>query len=57
MTTLVYSLFTILGISSFLHPIMTKCEVTTVAITNEDSKNKKIADAEERDPVQAQLEN
>jgi len=34
--TLIYSLFTILGISSILHPIMTKCEVRTVAITSED---------------------
>ena len=29
--TVIYSLFTILGISSFLHPIMTKCEVTKAA--------------------------
>lgn len=28
LVTLIYSLFTILGISSVLHPIMTYCEVT-----------------------------
>ena len=28
LVTLLYSLFTILGVSSFLNPIMTKCEVT-----------------------------
>ena len=35
-TTLIYSLFTILGISSFLYPIMNKCEVNTVAISTAD---------------------
>lgn len=38
--TLVYSLFTILGVSSVLHPIMTKCEVRTVAITASDLLSK-----------------
>lgn len=28
LVTLIYALFTILGISSVLHPIMTRCEVT-----------------------------
>ena len=28
LVTLVYALFTILGVSSVLHPIMTRCEVT-----------------------------
>ena len=26
--TIIYSIFTILGVSTFLHPIMNKCEVT-----------------------------
>ena len=29
--TIIYSLFTILGVSSFLNPIMNKCEVTNSA--------------------------
>lgn len=31
LVTLVYALFTILGVSSVLHPIMTRCEVTQAA--------------------------
>jgi len=44
--TLIYALFTILGISSILHPVMNKCEVTNNHIgqspkTKEDRSHKK----------------
>ena len=32
LVTLIYSLFTILGVSSILHPVMTRCEVTRASM-------------------------
>jgi len=36
--TLLYALFTILGVSSFLNPIMQKCEVTRKELTEDEKE-------------------
>lgn len=45
--TILYAIFTILGVGSFLHPIMTKCGVTSA------SKNESVE--EERSEIEKDL--
>ena len=51
LVTLLYSLFTILGVSSFLNPVMTMCEVTRASAGGAATGEESI----ERDELEAAL--